>query len=116
LVTNETIELGSQVRRKLGCEDSVRFEHHVTEAWKGTVVQPYLRRREIVGLASLFPNLSAKHEGGDPDVEQRRARPSDIDDHDLSKEAIIESGEWDALTLNFADKFDALNRTARALT
>jgi len=32
------------------------------------------------------------------------------------KEEIIASGEWEQITLNFQDKFEALNRTAWALT
>ena len=29
---------------------------------------------------------------------------------------VIESGDWDHLALNFLDKFDAVNATAKALT
>lgn len=115
-VTPETIEIAAQVRQRLGQEQRVRFEHHVTEAWKGIVVQPYNRRQDLLALAGRVPNLSAKHEGGDPEIEQQRRRPSDIQDYYRTRDEIIASGEWDALTLNYLDKLDALNRTARALT
>jgi hypothetical protein len=54
----------------------VRFEHHVTETWKDLVIQPYLRREEVLALAETVPNISAKHEGGEPDVEALREHPS----------------------------------------
>jgi hypothetical protein len=113
---NETIEISAQFRRSLGLEDLVRFEHHVTETWKGLVIQPYNRRSDVLALAGRVPNLSAKHEGGEPEIEQTRQRPSDIQDYYRSKDEILASGDWENLTLNFQDKFDSLNRTARALT
>jgi hypothetical protein len=64
-VTNETIEIAAQFRKQLSLKDLVRFEHHVTETWKGLVIQPYLRRQELLDLAETVPNISAKHEGGD---------------------------------------------------
>ncbi len=70
----------------------------------------------MIQLANRVANISAKHEGGDPEVEQIRERPSDVHDYFRLKEEIIAAGEWDYLTLNFQDKFDALNRTARVLT
>jgi hypothetical protein len=115
-VSNETIELAAAVRRALSFQDAVRFEHHVTEAWKSVVRQPYDRRDELVALAGHVPNLSAKHEGGDPDVESARAHPSDILDYFRDKEEIIASGDWDALEADFLVKLDATNHTARALT
>jgi len=115
-VTNETIEISAQFRKTLALEDLVRFEHHVTETWKGLVIQPYNRRDDIVALSQHVPNLSAKHEGGDPEVELSRERPSDVQDYYRLKEEIIASDDWENLTLNFQDKFEAMNRTARALT
>jgi hypothetical protein len=112
----ETIDITAQVRRSLGLEDMVRFEHHVTETWKGLVIQPYLRREDVLELAGQVANLSAKHEGGEPEVEQARERSSDIRDYYRTKDEILASGEWESLTLNFGDKFESLNRTARALT
>ena len=41
-------------------------------------------------LADHVPNISAKHEGGDPDVEQTRAHPSDILDYFRAKDEVIE--------------------------
>lgn len=115
-VNNETIELTAQFRRDLGFEDIVRFEHHITETWKSIVRQPYNKRAELIELADHVANISAKHEGGDPEVEQNRAYPSDILDYFRDHEEIISSGQWEALTQNFLDKFDAINRTAQALT
>lgn len=115
-VTSETIEISAQFRHALGLEDLVRFEHHVTETWKDLVIQPYLRRDQVVDLAAKVANLSAKHEGGEPQVEARRAHPSSITDYYRAKEEVVASGDWEGLTINFHDKFDALNTTARALT
>jgi hypothetical protein len=61
-------------------------------------------------------NISAKHEGGDPEIDQRREHPSDILDYFRDKAEIIASGDWDHLLLNFIDKVDATNHTAAALT
>jgi len=115
-VNNETIELTAQVRRALGFEDVVRIEHHITEAYKHIVRQPYNRRDELVALADHVANISAKHEGGDPDVELTREHPSDILDYFRSKEEIEAAGHMPFLLRNYLDKHDALNRTARALT
>lgn len=115
-VDNETMELTAQFRRDLGFEGVVRFEHHITETWKSIVRQPYNRRAELLDLADHVPNISAKHEGGDPEIDPTRAHPSDILDYFRDKDEIIASGDWDAITLNFLDKFDAVNATAQALT
>lgn len=115
-VSNPTIEITAQFRRALGFERVVRFEHHITETWKSIVRQPYLRRQELVELAGHVANISAKHEGGDPEIEAGRARPSDILDYFRAREEIEATGEWEAVTRNFLDKFEAVNRTARALT
>ncbi len=58
---NETIEISAQFRKALGFEDLVRFEHHVTETWKGLVIQPYNRRKDVIALADHVANISAKH-------------------------------------------------------
>ncbi len=115
-VDNETLEITAGIRRALGFEDVVRFEHHITETWKSIVIQPYDRRAELVELARRVPNISAKHEGGDPEVDGVRDHPSDILDYFREKSEIIASGDWDALQLNFMDKVDATNHTARVLT
>jgi hypothetical protein len=115
-VNNETMEITAQFRKDLGFEDIVRFEHHIIETWKSIVRQPYNRRDELLDIAGHVANISAKHEGGDPEIDQTRQHPSDILDYFRDKEEIINSGDWDHLTLNFMDKFDATNKTAWALT
>ena len=115
-VNNETIEIAADVRRALGFEDVVRFEHHITETQKSIVRQPYDRREELVVLADHVANISAKHEGGDPEVDASRPHPSDILDYFRDKAEVIESGDWDALRDDFMDKVEATNHTARALT
>ncbi|MEW6547115.1 MAG: hypothetical protein AB1446_09375 [Bacillota bacterium] len=113
---NHTLEMCSLIRRKLGLEDQVRIEHHITETYKSIVRQPYNRREELVEIASRVPNISAKHEGGDPEVEATREHPSDILDYFRTKEEILASGDMARLERNYLDKHEAVNRTARALT
>ncbi|MCE5209726.1 MAG: hypothetical protein LLG42_15650, partial [Chloroflexi bacterium] len=115
-VNNETLEITAQIRKDLGFEDVVRFEHHITETWKSIVRQPYDRRDELVQIADHVANISAKHEGGDLQIDSERAHPSDILDYFRDKSEVIASGDWDAMQQNFLDKFDATNHTARALT
>ena len=115
-INNETMELTAQFRKALGFEQVVRFEHHIVETWKSIVKQPYDRRAELVRIADHVANISAKHEGGDVDVEQTLAHPSDILDYFREKSEVIASGDWDALQLNFMKKVEACNHTARALT
>jgi hypothetical protein len=115
-VDNQSMEISAQFRRALGFEDIVRFEHHITETWKSIVRQPYNRRQELVEIADHVANISAKHEGGEPEIEPTREHPSDILDYFREKEEVLASGDWEHLTLNFLDKLDALNRTAWALT
>jgi len=115
-INNETMEITAQFRKELGFEDVVRFEHHITETWKSIVRQPYNRRNELVEIAGHVANISAKHEGGDPEIDSKRAYPSDILDYFREKKEIIESGDWENMKLNFLDKVDACNKTAWALT
>ncbi|MGD8794519.1 MAG: hypothetical protein PVF47_18360, partial [Anaerolineae bacterium] len=115
-VNNETIEITAEVRRALGLEDIVRFEHHITETWKSIVRQPYDRTEELVELAEHVANISAKHEGGIPAVDSARDHPSDILDYFRDKSEILSSGDMPALERNYLDKHHAVNRTARALT
>jgi hypothetical protein len=115
-VNNETMEITAQFRKALGFEEVVRFEHHITETWKSIVKQPYNRRGELVELAGHVANISAKHEGGDPDVEIRLPHPSDLLDYFREKKEVIDAGDWDALKFNFLYKVEAANNTARALT
>jgi len=115
-INNKSMEITAQFRKDLGFEDVVRFEHHITETWKSIVRQPYNRRDELVEIAGHVANISAKHEGGDQDVEERRKHPSDILDYFRDKDEVVAADDWSNLQLNFLDKFDATNRTAWALT
>ena len=115
-VNNETMEITAQFRKQLGFEDVVRFEHHITETWKSIVRQPYNRREELIQLADHVANISAKHEGGEPEIDQDREHPSDILDYFRDKAEVIASGDWDHLLQNFCDKYESVNRTAWALT
>ena len=115
-VNNETMEITAQFRKSLNFEAVVRFEHHITETWKSIVRQPYNRRAELVQIADHVANISAKHEGGDLEIDSARPHPSDILDYFRDKAEIIASGDWDNVTQNFLDKFDATNNTAWALT
>ncbi|MCX7023264.1 MAG: hypothetical protein NT080_01420 [Spirochaetes bacterium] len=115
-INNETMEITAQFRKAFGFEHNIRFEHHITETFKSIVRQPYNRRDELVQVAGRVANISAKHEGGDPETDGARPHPSDILDYFREKAEVIASGEWDALQTNFLDKFDACNLTARALT
>jgi len=115
-INNETMELTAQFRKALGFEDVVRFEHHITETQKSIVRQPYNRRAELVEIADHVANISAKHEGGDPEIDSARLHPSDILDYFREKKEVIEAGDWDNMQLNFMDKVDACNKSAWALT
>jgi len=115
-VDNTTIELSGDIRKSLGLEDFVRFEHHIFETWKSIVIQPYDRRDELLKVASKVKNISAKHEGGEISVEQKRKHPSDIAEYFLPKKDINEKGMMPALTQNYLDKHETVNNTAKALT
>lgn len=114
-VNNETIELSAESRKALGFDDVVRFEHHITETFQAIVRQPYNRREELVEVAPKVPNISAKHEGGDPEVEETLDHPSSILDYFVPKEEILEKGLMDAFEKNYIQKHVSLNRTAAAL-
>ncbi len=114
-VNNETIRQANQIRVAFGLTDQVRFEHHITETYKSIVIQPYNRRAELVELAQTIPNISAKHEGGDPEVEQTREHPSDILDYFMPKADVESQGLMEAMLTNYLDKHEALNRTASAV-
>jgi hypothetical protein len=115
-VNNATIELGGEIRNALGLEDYVRFEHHILETWKSIVIQPYDRRDELLDIASRVKNISAKHEGGEVEIDQKREHPSDILDYFLPKDEIEQNGLMPHLLQNYLDKHAAINNTARALT
>ncbi|MFN2214033.1 MAG: hypothetical protein ACK2UE_13265 [Anaerolineales bacterium] len=115
-INNETMEITAEFRREFDFEEIVRFEHHITETYKSIVRQPYNRRDELVEIADHVRNISAKHEGADPEIDSTREHPSDILDYFREKEEIIASGDWNYLTQNYLDKIDATNKTAQALT
>ena len=115
-VNNRTIELSAYIRKAFGFEDIVRIEHHITEAYKSIVRQPYDRLNELLELADHVKNISAKHEGAPPEVEKTREHPSDILDYFMPKKEIMEKRLMPKLLANYLDKHDAVNRTARALT
>ncbi|UCE09913.1 MAG: hypothetical protein JSW61_13220 [Candidatus Thorarchaeota archaeon] len=115
-VDNETIELSAYIREEFGFEDVVRIEHHITETAKSIVRQPYDRLDELLELSDHVKNISAKHEGGAPEVEATREHPSDILDYFMPKEDIMSQGLMPMMTQNYLDKHAALNRTAEALT
>ncbi len=114
-VDNWTLEQSGYIRDSLGL-GGTRLEHHITETWKSIVRQPYDRLDELVEVAARVANISAKHEGGVPSVEMTREHPSDILEYFLPKEEIEAQGLMPALTLNYLDKHDSVNRTARVLT
>lgn len=114
-VDNWTLEQSAYIRDSLGL-GGTRLEHHITETYKSIVRQPYDRLDELVEIAGRVANISAKHEGGVPGVEETRGHPSDILEYFMSKEQIEAQGLMPALTLNYLDKHDAVNRTARVLT
>lgn len=114
-VNNETIRQANVIRKQLGLEKQVRFEHHITETYKSIVCQPYNRRDELIEIAKEVPNISAKHEGGEIDVEEKREHPSNILEYFLSKQEILDNGLMESLKTNYLDKQDSVNLTARAL-
>ncbi len=114
-VNNDTILASHRIRKAMGFEEVVRFEHHITETWKSIVIQPYNRRGELVEIAKKVPNISAKHEGGDEEVERKREHPTDILDYFMPKEEILKQGLMEAMEQNYLDKHEAVNATAQAL-
>jgi hypothetical protein len=115
-VNNETIEQAAYIRGNFGFEDVVRIEHHITETYKSIVRQPYDRLDELLEIADHVKNISAKHEGGVPEIDAARDYPSDILDYFRTKEDIIKTGHMPLHLVNYLDKHHALNRTAEELT
>jgi bifunctional DNA-binding transcriptional regulator/antitoxin component of YhaV-PrlF toxin-antitoxin module len=116
-VNNETILISDEIRRAMGLEDIVRFEHHILETYKSIVIQPYDRRDELLEIADKVKNISAKHEGGEIEIEKTREHPTDILDYFLPKEEILkQEGLWEYLQTNYLDKHEAVNITAQQLT
>ena len=115
-VNNATLEVTANIRKSLGFEDVVRIEHHITECYKHIVRQPYDRRVELMELAKRVKNISAKHEGGDPEVEATREHPSDLLEYFIPKSEVEAKGLMPVLLANYMDKHAALNHTAEELT
>ncbi|UCE97029.1 MAG: hypothetical protein JSV51_05000 [Candidatus Bathyarchaeota archaeon] len=115
-VNNRTIELSAYIRKAFDFEDIVRIEHHIVETYKSIVRQPYDRLDELLEIADHIGNISAKHEGGTPEIEKTREHPSDVLDYFIPKKEILAQGLMPKLTVNYLDKHDAMNRTAKALT
>ncbi len=115
-VNNDTILASDAIREAMGFTYVVRFEHHITETYKSIVIQPYNRRDELLEVAKTVPNLSAKHEGGDEEVETASDHPSDILEYFMPKEEILKQGLMGAMEQNYLDKHEAVNATADALT
>ena len=115
-VNNKTIELSAYIREAFGFENIVRIEHHIVETQKNIVRQPYDRLNELLEIADHVKNVSAKHEGGIPEIDKNREHPSDILEYFIPKKEIIEKGLMPKLLQNYLDKHDAVNRTAKALT
>ncbi len=114
-VNNETIRQANVIRKQLGLEKQVRFEHHITETYQAIVNQPYNRRDELIEIAKEVPNISAKHEGGEIAVEEKREHPSNILEYFLTKQEILEQGLMESLETNYLDKHHSVNITAKAL-
>jgi len=115
-VDKNTIEDAAYIRKSFGFENVVRIEHHITECYKHIVRQPYDRRGQLMELANHVKNISAKHEGGDPEVETTREHPSDILEYFLPKAKVESEGLMPKLLANYMDKHAALNHTAEELT
>jgi hypothetical protein len=113
---NETIRKAAFIRKALGLEDVVRFEHHITETWKSIVRQPYNRRDELVEIARDVPNISAKHEGGEVEIEAELDHPSDILDYFMAKSDVEKQGLMPAFEQNYLEKHRSTNLTADALS
>jgi hypothetical protein len=113
---NETIRQAANIRKALDLEDVVRFEHHITETFKSIVRQPYNRREELVEIAREVSNISAKHEGGEVDIESELEHPSDILDYFMAKSDVEKQGLMPALEQNYMEKHRSTNLTADALT
>ncbi|RJS69378.1 hypothetical protein CW693_02545, partial [Candidatus Bathyarchaeota archaeon] len=104
------------IRKAFGFEDVVRIEHHIVETYKSIVIQPYNKLNELLEIADHVKNISAKHEGAFPEIEAKREHPSDILEYFIPKKEIIERGLMPKLLINYLDKHDSVNRTAKALT
>ncbi len=115
-VNTNTLLQSAEIRGQLGLEADVRIEHHITETYKSIVRQPYNQRDQLLEVAPIAANIAAKHEGGEPEIEQTRKHPSDILDYFRDKEEVIASGNMADMEQNYLDKHHSVNLTAKALT
>jgi len=115
-INQKTFKSSAEIRKKFGLENDVRFEYHVTQPYKGVVRQPYLKRDLLLNIVDTIPNISAKHEGGEPEVESNCEHPSDHSENFRTKEEIKKLGELEKMKINYMNKHDSLNKTAKALT
>src|SRR5699024_8860726 len=112
----DTLRGYAQARDVLGMKDDVRIEPHVTNFYTGVVKQPFDAGDMILEAASDVANLAAKHEGGNPEIEEQRDYKSNMLDYFRSREDLEESGDMNRMLVNYMDKHEGINRTARALT
>jgi hypothetical protein len=70
----------------------------------------------LLELAPKVKNVSAKHEGANVEVDEKREHPTDILEYFMTKEEIKEAGIWGDLRVNLLDRYEAVNTTAKALT
>ena len=113
---NEIVRQAAKIRKSLGLEQTVRFEHHITETQK-------LNRHSALSTGAMNLRRSGpgsfqhcrQTRGGDPEVDAAREHPERHTRLFLPKNEIISKGLTDALEQNYLDKHGALNRTADAL-
>ncbi len=103
----------AEVRRKLGLEaKSDRASHYGnTKEYREAALLP---QGDLLKVAAEFPNISAKHEGGDIEDEKGRHTPRYpglLPDEGRSLQFRRNGG----LLTNYLDKHAAVNRTALAL-
>ncbi len=115
-ISTESLRLIGKIRKDLGLENQVRLEHHITETYRSIVQQPYLRRDQLLEVVRDIPNISAKHEGGEPAEEKNLEHPSTILDYFVSKEELEKTNQMEALLQNYLLKHRSVNLTAQALT
>ncbi|MFL4476046.1 hypothetical protein ACIPVK_18785 [Paeniglutamicibacter sp. MACA_103] len=115
-VNADTIREIAAIRDTFGYRDQVRIEHHLTQTYKSTVRQPYLRRDEIIDIAATVANVAAKHEGADPDIEDKLNHPSDFFDYFRTQEDLESSGDMAIMRQLYLEKHGSVQRTADALT
>lgn len=114
-VNADTIKRIADIREMLGMTGTVRIEHHITEAYKSIVRQPYCTRDDLLTVARSYSNIAAKHEGGEPEIEATRDHPSDIFDYFTPKAEALESGLYAQAEANYLDKHHSVQITAQAL-